>query len=378
MRILYWTPLYLPNIGGLETTSVTLLRALRVRGHTACVLTSHDTLDLPDVGEYDGVPIHRFPFRKALATRDPQLMLDAQQRVARLKRAFAPDVVHINLPDPGALVHLRTQGVRPPKVIVTIHAPIPTDAIGPDTIFGALVRAASWVVTPSAKQLELLRRAVPSVVSSSSVVPYGLAAPSALPTPPPAEPRILCPGRLIPSKGFDLAVAAFAMLAARFPQARLAFAGDGPERPRLETQARDLGVADRTDFLGWVAPDQMPAVLGTASVILVPSRWQDPFPMVALEAARMARPVVAARVGGLPESVADGATGLIVDGEDVAGFARALSTLLGDPALAARMGRAAYERACSEYGVERYADDYEQLYGHIVGEAVAVASGYTG
>jgi glycogen(starch) synthase len=196
------------------------------------------------------------------------------------------------------------------------------------------------------------------------VIPYGLPATGA-PSDPPATPTILCIGRLIAEKGIDLAVAAFGSLASRFPDARLVVAGDGPERERLERQVSDLGIGGRVDFVGWVSPERMPALIADASVVVVPSRWQEAFGLVALETAWQARPAVVTRVGGLPEHVVDGETGLVVEPDDSAALARALTKLLGDTSLRARMGSAARARAAARYGIARYADDYEQLYEHL-------------
>jgi glycogen(starch) synthase len=361
MRILCTTPLYWPYIGGLEAAVMTLLAELRERGHVACVVTSHDALALPDEEEHDGVAIHRLPLRSALTTRDPMALLGSQRRATAIRRTFAPDVVHINLPDPGAAVHLRAASAHAAPLVVTVHTSILLGDGGSDSLFGTLLRMADWVTAPSMAVLRPLRAALPSLDERSTVVSYGLP-PAAGITAPPDPPRILCVGRLIAEKGIDLAVAAFGSLASRFPTVRLVIAGDGPERGRLEGQARDLGLADRVDFLGWVSPDRMPSVIAGASVVVVPSRWQEAFGLVAIETAWQGRPIVAARVGGLPEPVVDGATGFIVDPEDSAAIARAVATLLEDSSLAARMGSAARARAESQYGVMRYADEYEQLY----------------
>jgi glycogen(starch) synthase len=172
-------------------------------------------------------------------------------------------------------------------------------------------------------------------------------------------------GRIIAEKGFDLAIAAFASIATRFPRAKLIIAGDGPERERLERQVHDQGITERVDFLGWVPPEQMPTVVAGASVVVVPSRWQEAFGLVALEAALQGRPAVVAGVGGLPEVVIDGETGFVVAPEDSGALARAIAMLLDDPSLAARMGDAARTRATTRHGVARYADEYEQLYEHL-------------
>ena len=361
MRILYTTPLYWPYIGGLEAAVMTLLAALRERGHEPCVVTSHDALRLPDEEEHDGVPIHRLPLRAALGARDPMALLQSQRRAAAVRRDFAPDVVHVNLPDPGAAIHLRAAAAHPAPLVVTVHTAIPLEEDGRETLFGALLRTADLVTAPSEAVLRPLRAALPGLEERSAVIPYGLPAGPA-PAAPPAEPRVLCSGRLIAEKGIDLAVAAFASLSARYPDARLVVAGDGPERERLERQAAALGIADRTDFLGWVPPERMPGVVAAASVVVVPSRWQEAFGLVALEAALQGRPAVVCRVGGLPEVVADGETGRVVDPDDDAALASAVGELLDDPRRAARMGDAARARAVSRYGVARYADGYERLY----------------
>jgi glycosyltransferase involved in cell wall biosynthesis len=102
--------------------------------------------------------------------------------------------------------------------------------------------------------------------------------------------------------------------------------------------------------------------VNTVSVVAVPSRWDEPFGLVALEAALMARPVVAARVGGLPEVVEDGRTGLLVEREDAHALAEALVCLLRDPAAADRMGVVARARASALFGWDRCVNEYERLY----------------
>jgi glycogen(starch) synthase len=364
MRVLATTPLYWPYIGGLEAAVMTLLAALRERGHATCVVTSHDALSLPDEEEHDGIAIHRLPLRSALTTRDPMALLESQRRAAAIRRAFAPDVVHVNLPDPGAAVHLRAAAAHRAPLVVTVHTAIPLDEGGRDTLFGTLLRTADWVTAPSDAVLRPLRAGIPALEERSAVVPYGLPA-SARSTVPPLAPRVLCIGRLIAEKGFDLAIPAFASIASRFPRATLVVAGDGPERERLEQQVREHGITDRVEFLGWVSPERMSAVIAESSVVVVPSRWQEAFGLVALETALQGRPAVVARVGGLAEVVVDGETGFVVEPEDSAALARAVAALLDDPPLAARMGDAARARAAEQHGVARYADDYEQVYQHI-------------
>ena len=180
------------------------------------------------------------------------------------------------------------------------------------------------------------------------------------------SPRLLCLGRLVEEKGFDVALVAFASLLARYPEARLIIAGDGPARPDLEQQASTLGIWDAVEFTGWVAPEKAPELINTASVVVIPSRWQEPFGLVALEAALMARPIVATRVGGLPEIVVHQRTGLLVENENSKAISEAIAFLLDRPETATRMGREARIRVLKEFSWRAHVDSYDVLYRELI------------
>jgi glycogen(starch) synthase len=183
-------------------------------------------------------------------------------------------------------------------------------------------------------------------------------------------PRILCLGRHVRDKGFDVALDAFARIADRFPESRLTIAGDGPERAALQRQASELGIAGRVDFPGRV-PEVHP-YFEAATLVVMPSRWEETFGLVALEAALMGRAVVATRVGALPEVVQDEVTGMVVESEDSAGLALAIASLLERPAVVRRMGRAARERALEAFSLPRCIDRYEELYRRLASGEMAV------
>jgi glycogen(starch) synthase len=172
---------------------------------------------------------------------------------------------------------------------------------------------------------------------------------------------LLVLGRLIRDKGVDLAISAFAAIADRFPELRMVIGGDGPERTSLEVHAASMGVADRIEFLGWGSPEEVPALLNSATIVVMPSH-REGLPSVALEAALMARPVVATQVGGVPEVVADRKTGLLVPPGNELALTLALRHLLDRPDTAARLGEAARARAQLIFGFTKYVDTYEALY----------------
>jgi glycosyltransferase involved in cell wall biosynthesis len=157
---------------------------------------------------------------------------------------------------------------------------------------------------------------------------------------PPDAPVALCVARLSPEKD----VAAFLEAAALVPETAANFlvAGDGPLRPSLEQQIELLRLKDRARLLG--ARQDIPALLRAADVLCVPSR-EEGLGLAAVEAMASGLPVVATRVGGLPEVVTDGETGLLVAPGDRAALAAALTGLLSSPAYARRLGEAGRARA---------------------------------
>ena len=375
MRVLYWTELFWPYIGGVEVLSTKLIPALLERGYEVIVVTSHDHLDLPDEARYKGIPVYRFPFRKALATRNLHQLMEARHWVAKLKRAFAAHLVHINGVGPSSLFHLHTREAYSVPCLVTMQNEVlPTEAAKRDTLLGDVLRSANWVTCVSAAGLAQVRQFVPEILPRSSVIYNFVHAPLLIPAPLPIDPpRLLCLGRLVPQKGFDLALRAFASLCHRFPRARLVIAGDGPARAALELQAAGLRLTHSVDFIGWVAPEKVPELMNTATVVVMPSQCEG-FGLVALEAAMMARPVVATRVGGLPEVVIHQQTGLLVEQEDREALSDAIAFLLDHPEAATTMGRAGRLRAQRFFSLERLVDSYDALYRKLIYEAAHVGA----
>ncbi|HVS84126.1 MAG TPA: glycosyltransferase family 4 protein [Gaiellaceae bacterium] len=150
----------------------------------------------------------------------------------------------------------------------------------------------------------------------------------------PAEPErladVLYVGRLVSSKGVGVLLRAAAEAGAS-----VAVAGDGPDRPGLETLAAELGADVR--FLGWVTPERRASLLRGARVFAMPSLWEEPFGIAGVEALAAGVPVVASEVGGIPSWLEDGRGGLLVPPDDVAALRDALRRVLEEPGLAERL-----------------------------------------
>jgi glycosyltransferase involved in cell wall biosynthesis len=173
------------------------------------------------------------------------------------------------------------------------------------------------------------------------------------------EPLLLTVGRLIPIKGHIVLLRAFAEARRELPSLRLRIAGRGPLEPALRALAKELGIDDAVDFLGYVAPIQ--DAVEESAIIVVPSMGEG-FGMVALEAMERARPVIAAEIGGLGELVEDGVTGLLVPSGEAPPLAEAIVRLGSDLGLAARMGEAGRRRALERFLLDRCTDRTELLY----------------
>lgn len=173
----------------------------------------------------------------------------------------------------------------------------------------------------------------------------------------PAGNGVVWVGLMAPVKRLDVLLDALALL----PGTRAVVAGDGPMRPMAEERARLLG--DRVALPGFVAD---PASLVAGAGVVVLTSDAENCPLVVLQALASGVPVVATRVGGVPEIVRDGVDGLLVPPGDPAAVAEAVGTLLDDPARRARMGAAARARAEEAFGIERCADGLLATYERVL------------
>ncbi|QAZ66032.1 glycosyltransferase family 4 protein [Solidesulfovibrio carbinolicus] len=173
--------------------------------------------------------------------------------------------------------------------------------------------------------------------------------------------RLVFVGRVVHQKGLDVLLTALARLPAGVDY-ELTIVGDGPLRGALTEQAAALGVLSRLRFAGWAGREAMPELLRRADLFVFPSR-DEGMPNAVLEAMAAGLPVIATRISGNEEVVADGETGLLVPPDDPDALAGALAGLLADAALRRRLGAAGRERVCREYSWRSVAERYAALCG---------------
>ncbi len=170
---------------------------------------------------------------------------------------------------------------------------------------------------------------------------------------------VLYAGRLSSEKGVDVLIDAAALLP---PGIDVTIAGDGPDLAALKARAEAAGVADRVRFAGRLPSTELHELMRSSAVVVAPSRWYENQPMVVLEAFGCARPVVASDLGGMPELIADGVSGRLVNHDDPTSLALVLTELATDPVRAHEMGVAAHRGAVDRFAVDRHLERLDQAY----------------
>lgn len=340
-----------PEFGGAERSLLHLLRGLD-RGQWRPVLFHPDEPGLRlliDGAHEAAVETRVVPTMRGLRGALPL------PRFRRMVRAEHPAVFHAHLNWPLACSAgiLAAAASRVPAIVATMH--LVSEMPGAATIplqRRAVTRVVDRYVAVSAHVARALHDTLLVPSDRISVVHNAVPIPPPGPSPDPGlraalggegRPLVVTLARLTAQKGLSVLLRA----AAELPGTAFAIAGGGPERLALEAQARTLGIADRVAFLGF--REDTAALLACADLVVLPS-LNEGLPLAVLEAMAAGRPVVATAIGGTDEAVVDGESGLLVPAGDATALARAIRTVLGDPALASRLaagGRAHVERSFS-------------------------------
>ena len=165
--------------------------------------------------------------------------------------------------------------------------------------------------------------------------------------------------RLFDYKGHEFFLRACCEISRRWPATTFLLIGDGPLRGRLEELARTFGLEQNVRFLG--TRSDVPELLALTDVVVLPS-LEEGFPNAVLEAMAAGKPVVATRVGGIPEAIVDEKTGLLVPAGDAASLAAAIGRLMEDPGRRTFMGAAGRQRVHERFGLSKMVAEMEALY----------------
>lgn len=342
-RLLIVTPDYPPSPGGIQVVAHRL--AIGLTGFATSVIAP----EVAGAAAFDaesGVPTHRVRGGGALrGGRNALLNAAALTHAVRLR----PDVTlsaHIVTSPAAAAIRALTRA----RTVQYFHA----EEIGAKprlAAFAARRADASIAVSSYTAGLVAATGAGPARLH---VIGNGTDVPAEAETEPLLleRPTILTVARIEERyKGHDAMLRALPLVLAKVPDAQWVVIGDGSLRAGLEALARSSGVAGSVRFLGAVGDEERNVWLRRANVLAMPSRVPaggfagEGFGIAYLEAGAYGKPVVAGNVGGALDAVGDGETGLLVDPRDAGTLARALTTLLLDPQLAARLGAGGRARA---------------------------------
>jgi phosphatidylinositol alpha-1,6-mannosyltransferase len=346
-----------PKVGGIQNYLWDLWSRLDPESFVVLTANSESgaaTFDAAQAAR--GVRIERVP-GSILFFPTPQ----AQRAVAECVRAHGIDLVLLDPALPLGLLGPRL-GIPYGVILHGAEITVPGRLPGARAALARVLRGSSIIVSAGGYPAAEARRAAPDLTAPIVEVPPGVdttaVAPPKAPERRAARARLGLPAtgpllasvsRLVPRKGMDVLIEAANRLAPSYPDLVVAIGGDGRERPRLERLAAQSPLDVRV--LGRVSDQDRTGLLGAADVFVMAcrNRWggleQEGFGIVFLEAAAAGVPQVAGDSGGASEAVLDGVTGLVVgDPSDAGLVAEAIRTLLADPPLRRRMGRAARTR----------------------------------
>jgi len=373
--------------GGAELLMIRLRDGLRQRGHDARFFASSARpIPISSQADYEcfGTTSR---FRTLLQTANPW----AFYKLRRVLAEFQPDVIHVAL----FLTQLSPLILRLIKKVPSVHhavwyrtiCPLGTKMlpdgndcqapVGPTCLRSHCLTARAWL--PLMVQMKLWRQwrnAFNLIVAHSDAlkrrlmeegvkvshvirggVPIQIQRPSLL-----SPPIVAFAGRLVREKGADVLLHAFAKVATQLPGARLLLVGDGPEHERLKNLISQWRLSTSVSLLGQLPYPEMERCFASAWVQVVPSRWAEPFGLVAVDAMMRGTAVIASDSSGLSEIVREGVTGFLVTPDNVDALAKALLCLLQNREQAEQMGRAGRQVALDHFSEGTFVEKFVQLY----------------
>ena len=369
------------NMGGPALHVTYLADGLRGRGYDTTLVAGslargEDSMEF--VADELGVNVERLQgLRRDIS---PVRDVIAVVRLAQLIRRERPTILHTHTAKAGAvgrIAALLAGDARPPIVVHTYHGHVLRGYFGPLRTFGFrllerwLARVTTSLIAVSPEVRDDLVRLGVAPREKFTVVRLGIELEQRIADRDGREEtrRVLgiAPerfmvgwiGRMTGVKRTSDVLLAFKRLRQRGVDACLCMVGDGPEREQVERRAHELGIMRDTLFLGY--QEEVAPFYAAFDAMILPS-GNEGTPVSAIESLAAGRPVVATRVGGVPDVVRDGEDGFLVDLGAVDQLADSLERLAEDPALRDAMGNAGRARVLSRYSVRRLVDDVDRLY----------------
>jgi glycosyltransferase involved in cell wall biosynthesis len=314
-------------------------------------------------------------------------------QLIRLMRQFQPDIVHTHTAKAGFVGRLAARIAGVPVIVHTFHGHVFHGYFSPrkTALFLRLERLCAGfsnrLITISPRLREEIAGFGVAEASHIEVVPLGLALKPHADFPrgagtfrrtqgiPDDAVLIGAVGRLVPIKNLGLLLEALKIASAEAPSLHVVFVGDGELRDELASQAAALGLGKSVTFAGWQS--DLPSVYSDLDATVITSH-NEGTPACLIEAMASGCPVIATRVGGIPDMIKEGDTGQLIPPGDAHALARAIVSLVTEPDQARRMADRARGEALARYDEQRLVTDMERLYGQLAREVGLPGTGGTG
>ncbi|HKK19988.1 MAG TPA: glycosyltransferase family 4 protein [candidate division Zixibacteria bacterium] len=289
-------------------------------------------------------------------------------RAAREAKAFNPDIVHVHYAAGFGVWMLRTGFT--PSVVSVWGSDIEHRSKNPflRRIIKRTLTKSDAITATSENLREGVLKVAPSTEAKVTVIPFGVELPQSISDPPSLPPLRLCSLKkheLI--YGPDILLKALALVKEKLPDVQLSLASFGTQTEFLKKMIAELGLGENVRITGWLDNRNIPEFVAQHHVVMMPS-LREAFGVAALDAYAAGRPVIASRVGGIPEVVIDGKTGILVPPGEVPPLADAILSLAENPAKITEMGRAGYQFTRENYTWDRSLDMMIDLYERLVNE----------
>lgn len=361
MKIAILVNLFPPKwLAGTEIATYHMAEHLAQHGHEVHVITSLDE-DLPEKSCEKGFHIHRLPRVRIRFVGVFAFWVDIVRTLQKIK----PDIVHAQSFGSGVPALLSDRLLKIPYVIYGRGSDVYLPGWFTKLTAKGILKNASAVIALT----EHMKDAMQAIYSRDVIiVPNGInlneIAEREAEGGNPGK-RILFVGRLHPVKGAQYLLGAMSIVHRELPEAKLILVGDGEEREHLETLTDNLGIRECVEFAGRVPHEKVQEYMNQAEIFVLPS-LSEGFPVTILEAMASGLPVIATRVGGIPDIIGDGMNGYLTDPKNQEQIAEALLKCLWDEQLRRNMSSNNREKV-REYEWSAVAVTLEEIYLNALG-----------
>lgn len=357
MNILFVTPFFHPQTGGVATYVEEIQRALCERGHKVLVLRPGDSDSISPCPYHDDASVFQFYMRPMWFSSSPIKGLAATifyflptlWRLSRFLAHHNVQLVCLEYPLPNVFYFPILRLVQRFRIVVGLHGDdvLSLHLLGHSDqwVVRKCIRSSDWVLAHSVSLLSQAETIVRRLGPNRSYLPLGvdisrlraMAETTKIFHGQLISPYVLTVAKLYPRKGLDVLLQALRKVKNDVAGYRFVIAGDGPEDARLKEMAEDLKVNDIVQFLGEVPNSDIPKLLSSCEFFLLPSR-SEPFGIVLLEAMAFGRAILATNVGGIPEFVVNGQNGVLIPSCNSDILASEIVQMLVDEETRSRLG----------------------------------------